>query len=58
MAIEIKQLIIKSTLISEHRESVRERRELVGADLKVLKKELVEECRRMVEQSLEEKQER
>lgn len=58
MAIEVKQLIIKSTLVSEHRERERDRRELANADLKLLKKELIEECRRLVEQSLEEKQER
>jgi len=58
MTIEVKQLIIKSTLVSEHRERDRDRRELVSADLKALKKELIEECRQLVQQSLEEIQER
>jgi hypothetical protein len=58
MAIEVKQLIIKSTLISENRERDRDRKELASADLKALKRELVEECRQVVEQSLEQLQER
>jgi hypothetical protein len=58
MAIEVKQLIIKSTLISENREPDRDRKELASADLKALKRELVEECRQVVEQSLEQLQER
>jgi hypothetical protein len=58
MAIEVKQLIIKSTLISENREPDRDRKELASADLKALKRELAEECRQVVEQSLEQLQER
>jgi hypothetical protein len=58
MAIEVRQLIIKSTLISENREPDRDRKELASADLKALKRELVEECRQVVEQSLEQLQER
>jgi hypothetical protein len=58
MAIEVRQLIIKSTLISENRERDRDRKELASADLKALKRELVEECRQVVEQSLEQLQER
>ena len=56
MAIEVKQLIIKSTLVGERKE--REQVGLARADLDSLKQELIEACREMVEQSLEEAQER
>ena len=56
MAIEVKQLIIKTTLVGKREE--RERAEIARADLDLLKQELVEACKEMVEQSLEEIQER
>jgi hypothetical protein len=56
MAIEVKQLIIKSTLVSNHRQS--DRVELATEDLEALKQEVIEECRELVEQSLEALQER
>ena len=56
MAIEIKQLIIKSTLVGERKEP--ERAAIARADIELLKQELVEICKDMVEQSLEEIQER
>lgn len=56
MAIEVKQLIIKSTLVGERKE--REQVGLARADLDALKQELIEACKEMVEQSIEEMQER
>jgi hypothetical protein len=56
VAIEVKQLIIKSTLVGEGKQ--RERAEIARADLDLLKQELIEACKEMVEQSLEEIQER
>jgi hypothetical protein len=61
MAIEVKQLIIKSTLVSENRardQMDSGRAQLGPADLRLLKQQLIEECKEMVEQSLEEMQER
>lgn len=56
MAIEIKQLVIKSTLIGERKE--REQVGVAKADLDRLKQELMDACREMVERNLEETQER
>ena len=56
MAIEIRQLIIKSTLVGERKE--REQVGVAKADLALLKQELVEVCKEIVERSLEETQER
>ncbi len=56
MSIEIRQLIIKSTLVSERREC--SRTELDDLDLESLKQKVIEECRELLEQSLEELQER
>jgi hypothetical protein len=61
MAIEIKQLIIKSTLVSENRSRDQMdsgRAQLGAADLRLLKQQLIEECKELVKQSLEEMQER
>ncbi len=59
MAIEVKQMIIKSTLVSgqkQHRQQ--EDAELAGLDLDLLKEEVIEECRELIEQSLGELRER
>jgi len=56
MTIEIKQLIIKSTLVSEHREG--NRPEPARVDLEALRQKVIEECRELVEQSLEVRRER
>jgi len=56
MSIEVKQLIIKSTLVGERKEL--EPRVIARADLDLLKQEIIEACKNMVEQSLEETQER
>jgi len=59
MAIEVKQMIIKSTLVSgqnQHRQQ--EDAELASLDLDLLKEEVMEECRELIEQSLSELQER
>jgi hypothetical protein len=56
MAIEVKQMIIKSTIISGRKE--REERGLASADIELLKEEVMEECRELIEQSLNELQER
>jgi hypothetical protein len=61
MAIEVKQLIIKSTLVSENRardQMDSGRAQLGAADLRLLKQQLIEECKELVKQSLEEMQER
>ena len=61
MAIEVKQLIIKSTLVSENRardQMDSGRAQLGAADLRLLKQQLIEECTELVEQSLEEMRER
>lgn len=61
MAIEVKQLIIKSTLVSENRardQTDSGRAQPGAADLRLLKQQLIEECKELVEQSLEEMQER
>ena len=56
MSIEVKQLIIKSTLVGERKEF--EHKAIDRADLDLLKQEIIEACKNMVEQSLEETQER
>ena len=55
MAIEVKQMIIKSTLIQGHTE---EHSGFAGVDIELLKEEVMEECRELIEQSLSELQER
>lgn len=56
MSIEVKQLIIKSTIVSERKPQ--QRTELARRDLEALKQEVIEQCRELVEQSLEEMRER
>jgi hypothetical protein len=56
MAIEIKQMIIKSTLIHGHNEEPR--LNITDADIELLKEEVMEECREMIEQSFSDLQER
>ena len=56
MSIEIKQLIVKSTLVGSSDEA--ERRGFASEDLETLRQELIEQCREMLERSLAEIQER
>ena len=58
MSIEVRQLVIKSTLVGEGHERERERAQLAREDLDALKREVLEQCRELLEQSLENKQER
>lgn len=55
MSIEVKQLIVKSTLVSDTRD---EDREDAGIDVERLKQQVIDECRELIEQSLETLQER
>ncbi len=56
MSIEIKQLIVKSTLVGNTDEP--ESSGLATEDLETFRQELIEQCREMVERSLAEIQER
>lgn len=56
MAIEVKQMIIKSTLIHGRKEELRP--DISDMDIELLKEEVLEECRELIEQSLSELQER
>jgi len=56
MSIEIKQMIIKSTLISEQKEH--QYSELTNVDIEALKDKVMEECRELIGHSLNEIQER
>lgn len=56
MAIEVKQMIIKSTLVTGRKES--DRPEIIDVDIAALKEEVMEECRELIEESLNEMQER
>lgn len=58
MAIEVKQLVIKSTLVSGERGREHERTRLAREDLDALKRDLLEQCRELLEQNLEKNQER
>lgn len=49
-------MIIKSTLVHGHKEE--ERSDLTGVDIELMKEEVMEECRELIEQSLSELQER
>jgi len=54
--IEVTQLIIKSTLVDEHPE-----REVPGpdiADIESFKQQIMEECKELIEQSLQKSRER
>lgn len=55
MSIEIKQLVVKSILVDETREDDRPRD---ADELERLKQQVIDECREMIEQSLEALQER
>lgn len=48
MAIEVKQMIIKSTLIHGHNEP---HSDVLDVDIVLLKEEVMEECRELIEQS-------
>ena len=56
MAIEIKQMIIKSTLVHGYKEEGRS--DVGDVDIELLKEEVMEECRELIERSLGELQER
>ena len=55
MSIEVKQLIVKSTLVDDRREA-----EAIepAVDIEALKQQLLDECRELIEQSIESRQER
>lgn len=55
MSIEIKQLIVKSTLVNETRDDTVPDSSI---ELERLKQQVIDECREMIEQSLEALQER
>lgn len=55
MSIEVKQLIVKSTLVSDARDD--DRRD-PAIDVERLKQQVIDECRELIEQSLEALQER
>ena len=55
MSIEVKQLVVKSTLVSDTREN--NRRE-PAIDVERLRRQLIAECRKLIEQSFESRQER
>ncbi len=55
MSIEVKQLIVKSTLVSDTRNDDRRDSEI---DVERLKQQVIDECRELIEQSLEALQER
>jgi hypothetical protein len=56
MSIEIKQMIIKSTLVDERRNKLHS--EYENFDIEEIKQQLMEACREMIEQNLIESQER
>ena len=56
MAIEVKQMIIKSTVVNERTEG--NRQESVDIDVEQLKERLLEECRELIAESLNKAQER
>lgn len=56
MAIEVKKMIIKSTLVHGNKEE--EHSDLSGVDIEFLKEEVMEECRKLIEQSFSELRER
>ncbi len=56
MAIEVKQMIIKSTIVSGRMDQ--DDRGLATDDIESLREEVMEECRELIEQSLNELQER
>lgn len=56
MSIEIKQLIIKSTLVNER--NLEEIRDLDTVDIESMKEVVMEECKEYIKQSLSEMRER
>lgn len=56
MPIEVKQLIIKSTVTDEQGD--RDDPGLAAAEFEALKQQLLEECKELIEQSLEKSRER
>lgn len=56
MAIEVKQMIIKSTIVSGRKDQDERRPDAL--DIESLREEMMEECRELIEQSLNELQER
>ena len=56
MAIEVRQMIIKSTVVSGRNEQESPR--IASVDLELLKEEVLEECKELIERSLNELQER
>ena len=56
MAIEVKQMIIKSTVVNGR--SDEQRQENISIDLEQLKEELMQECRELIAERLNESQER
>ena len=58
MAIEVKQLIIKSTLIAGSNRDEEMAGQVKGFDTELLKEEMMEDLRDLIEQSLSELQER
>ena len=56
VAIEVRQMIIKSTVVSGRKEA--ESPGIDNADLELLKEEVVEMCKEMIERRLDELQER
>lgn len=59
MSVEVKQMIVNSTLVSGHGERDRSAGQgSEGNDLETLREELIEECRELIEQSLNQLKER
>ena len=56
MAIEVRQMIIKSTLVSGRKEQ--ESAGVASVELELLKEEVMEECKELIERSLNKLQER
>lgn len=55
MSIEVKHLIVKSTLVGE---SPDDNRREQPVDVERLKRQVIDECRKLIQQSLESRQER
>ena len=56
MAIEIKQMIIKSTLVSEHGEQ--KDTGIAISEIETLKQQVMDECKELIDQCFEELKER
>lgn len=55
MSIEVKQLIVKSTLVGDDREN---QPPTPAVDIESLKNQVLDECRELIEQFIESRQER